>query len=46
MAFENIENMDLTIKQSFIYILKEWVRVHIGECSLSLMDFIDWLHST
>ena len=44
-AFKSIKNTNQAIKQSFMWIFWEWVRVRIGEGSLSLMDFIDLLHS-
>ena len=40
-VFENIEDMDQAIKQSFMYIFWEWVRLHIGEDSLFMLNFIN-----
>ena len=37
--------MDQVIKYSFLYIFLEWVRVFIGDCPLSMLDFVDWLGS-
>ena len=45
IAFENIENMDQAIKQSFMYNFLGWVRVYIGDYSMTMVDFIDWLSS-
>ena len=44
-VFENTVNVDQAITQTFIYIFLEWVRVHIGDCSSTMIDFIDWLNS-
>ena len=42
-AFEDSELTDHKILRSFMYMILEWVRVHIESTSLSLLDFIDWL---
>ena len=33
------KNMDQTIEHSFLYIFLEWLRVPIGGCSLSMLEF-------
>lgn len=39
-TFGNTEKVDQAIKQSFIHVFLEWVRVHIGDSYLLLFDFI------
>ena len=40
-AFDNFESTDQTIKNSFLYIFWDWVRLYIEGGSLSLLDFMD-----
>ena len=40
--FYNFEKANQTIKQSFLCNFLEWIRVYIGDGSLSMLDFIDW----
>ena len=44
-AFENCESLDETIKSSFLYLFWDWIRLHIRDESMSLLDFVDWLGS-
>ena len=44
-AFDNFENMDPTIKNSFLYLFWDWVKLYIEDGSLSLLDFVDWVGS-
>ena len=44
-AFDNFESMDRTIKNSFLYLFWDWVRLYIEGGSLSLLDFVDWIGS-
>ena len=44
-AFENCENVDQAIKYSFLYLFWDWVGVSIRNCSLSMLDFVEWLGS-
>ena len=41
-AFKNTEK-DSAFKQSFMYNFLKWLRVYIGEQSLSMLDFVYWL---
>ena len=45
-AFENCESLHQTIKNSFLYLFWEWVRLYIGDGSMSLLDFVNWLGSS
>ena len=40
-AFENCESLHQTIKNSFLYLFWEWVRLYIGDGSMSLLDFVN-----
>ena len=44
-VFKNCENADQTLKNTFLYLLWDWVRLYIGDSSLSLLDFMDWFGS-
>ena len=44
-SFENMELFDHRLKVLFLYILFSWSKLFIGEKSLSLLDFIDWMGS-
>ena len=39
--FKNTKKMDQAIKQSFMFNLWEWVKVYIGDCPFSMLDFVD-----
>ena len=42
-AFENCEYSDHSLKSSFLYLVWDWVRLSIGEGSLLMLNFVDWL---
>lgn len=42
-AFEYTEKVDQAIKQAFVCNFLKWVRVDIGDSSMFMVDFIDWL---
>ena len=44
-AFDNFESTNQTIKNSFLYLFWDWVRLYIEGGSLSLLDFVDWVGS-
>ena len=45
-TFEKLEQVDQTLKQSFMYIFfLVWVIVYRGYRALSMMDFVEWLSS-
>ena len=45
-AFENCESLDQTIKSSFLYNFWDWVTLYIGDGSMLLLDFVNWLGSS
>ena len=45
-AFENCKSLDQTFKSSFLYLFWDWARLYIGNGSMSLLDFVDWLGSS
>ena len=42
-TFDNCESLEQTIKNSSLYLFLDWVRLYIGDGSLSLLDCVDWL---
>ena len=44
-AFENCECSYHSLKSYFLYLFWDWVRLYIGEGSLSMLDFVDWLEA-
>ena len=44
-AFDNYENMNQLIRNSFLCFLWDWVRLYNGTGSMLLVDFMDWLGS-
>ena len=45
-VFENCESLDQTFKSSFLYLFWDWIRWYIGDPSLLMLDFVDWLGSS
>ena len=44
-AFHNYESIDQAIKNYFLHLFWDWVRLSIEDGSLSLLDFVDWVGS-
>ena len=44
-AFNNCESLDQTIKNSFLNLFWDWVKLYIRDGSLSVLEFVDWLES-
>ena len=42
-AFNGVEQVDQTIKFSFLYNFVNWARVYIEDHTLSMLDFVNWL---
>ena len=42
-AFQNCECSNHSLKSSFLYQFCNWVRLYIGDNSLLMLDFVDWL---
>ena len=45
-AFEKCKSLDQTIKSSFLHLFWSWVRLCIGDGSMSLLDFVELLGSS
>ena len=44
-AFEDCSWTEQRLKNSFLYLWWDWVRLYIGDSATSLVDFVDWLGS-
>ena len=42
-AFNNCESLDQTIKTSFLNLFGNWIKLYIGDGSLLVLEFMDWL---